>query len=245
MAEEKLTQEQIDRVILGGATVDEVSGESTKRLGKAIAKAVLGNQSETMGNRNTSESRLRRPTLRGEPNLLHNYRFGNRTVLIGQDQGRDEGEALRSYPLKEYALLTFDLRSGAIQESINSFSRSLVGRVLEGEHKYLTRDGGGLLVAKFGSVKGVYKLFRSRYISRAEGVLYEHRIIDQVPDDKEGFVGRLEDVLRDYTASMQLLPVYVQKELKTDLCTAMDNLGIVPAIECDLGSFPRQERKRS
>lgn len=251
MAGENLTQDQIDRIMSGQSTMDEISRELNGGQNEAIVdNNVLSDGSKTEGSR--KHRGLRRTSWRNKPALPHNYRVGDRTVIIGSNQaiydtGTPKIEAPRYDSPRDYALLTFSLRSGSVRESINSQFRSLISRVSETEHEALARLGWGLLVVKLdtkdGVVKGLYKPYESGLRERGS-MLYEHSVIDEVTEDEEGFSGRLENILRGYRSPNRVVPIYVQDQLKPDLLTAINNLEIDPAIECDLGSFPREERKK-
>ncbi|MEK6860463.1 MAG: hypothetical protein AABY07_00690, partial [Nanoarchaeota archaeon] len=175
---------------------------------------------------------------------------GSHAVVIGRnktDYREIERDDLLESPLMEYALFTFDLKSGGIDVSANSLFGSLMKRLLDTDYSWLASPHTqNLLVARFsgeeGLLNGVYHAFQSRYRVHGSHIYETKLVFSGSADDEERFGSGLEHEVRSYS---DYCPgaVYVQKELRESSDKVLDNLGVRITAECDLGSFPREKRR--
>jgi len=260
MAIEYLTQDQIDKVILEGSEIDDVAGENddkknnplSKTSSEELKKGAQETRLESLMIKKTKAAR-RYPERK---NLIRNGSEGYRVVIIGEDKKDSRGvnkdeESLPESPLMEYALFTFDLKSGSIDDSTSSLFRSLVGRLLDTSYSELVSPTTqNILVARFnnkeGLLNGIYHVSPSKYKVHASsnGVpMYETRLVFyESADNQERFASGLESELRRHS---NFFPgaIYIQKELRVPLGNHLDDLNIGITAEHDLGSFPREERR--
>ncbi len=258
MAIEYLTQDQIDKVILEGAEIDDVTGENDEKKNNPLSKT-----SNEELKKEAQETRLeslmikKRKAARQYPerkSLIRNGSEGYRVVIIGEDKKDSRGvnkdeESLPESPLMEYALFTFDLKSGSIIESANSLFGSLIKRLLDtADYSWLASPHTqNLLVARFngkeGLFNGVYRAFQSRYKFYGS-YLYETKLVlSGSADDEERFASGLEHEVKSYSDHCPGA-IYVQKELRGSSGRVLEDLGIRITAECDLGRFPREEGRR-
>lgn len=257
MAIEHLTQEQIDKIILEGAKISDVTGE------KPDQKGGLPTETSRKGlKKDAQESGIaplkikRKEAVRRLPSsrsVIRNGSEGYHVVVIGEDKGdykeisRKEDDLPES-PLMEYALFTFNLKSGSIKESASSLFGSLVKRLLDTDYSWLASPHTqNLLVARFngeeGLLNGVYRAVQSRYKSYGRYIYEAKLVFSGSADDEKRFASGLEHEVRSYS---DYCPgaIYLQKELREYSDKVLENLGIRITAEHDLGSFPREETRK-